>query len=291
MESLDVHHIDWVVVYAYFDETVGGQNDELTAVAGYLFDRAGVERFLQIYRETIEPLLPPDKHGVKMFHAAPCFDGDDPYFGIARPIRECILARMATAISKSVTVGVVVGIDQKEYGAGLLGSAVQINGKRPDSLEPWVGSKYSLCLLRCIHGLNDWMNGHNIDGPVEYVMESGNPKEDEAHRLLSRLNLSPLRGSLRMGNYGFRPKGPENPWLFAADYFAWVWQKNDRPILPNDVGDWQAPVRPMLESALHLGVDLTEQSVNTQAIVNAFNGLMYPVGLRVKVHSPSAERL
>jgi hypothetical protein len=73
--SLAVHGIDWRVVFAYFDETLGGAGDELTAVAGYLFDRDGVARFLSAYRSRVESLLPSDRHGRKMFHAAPCFDG------------------------------------------------------------------------------------------------------------------------------------------------------------------------------------------------------------------------
>jgi hypothetical protein len=46
LDSLRVHHIDWLALFAYFDDTWGGARRELRGWAGYLFDPAGAERFL-----------------------------------------------------------------------------------------------------------------------------------------------------------------------------------------------------------------------------------------------------
>lgn len=280
--SLDVHRIDWVVVFAYFDETFGGAHNDLTAVAGYLFNPEGAERFRQEYQKNVEPLLPIDpKRGVKMFHAAPLFDGDDPFFGIERHVREGILARMAEAIRKSVTVGVVMGIERAEYEIGLKGRyiGIQIGERRMESLQPWVGSEYTLCLLRCIHGLNAWLDSQGVGADrVEYVIESGSKHLDaEASQMLARLGPSPLGKKYRWDKYSFVQKGPDTPWLFATDYFAWVWQRNDRlseGVLKDEYGDWQTPVLPLIQDKLHLASYLTEQSVNMQALVNTVNRLI-----------------
>ncbi len=56
--SLDVHGIDWVIVFAYFDETFGGADNKLTAVAGYLFDADGVDLFRKLYQQNVEPYIP-----------------------------------------------------------------------------------------------------------------------------------------------------------------------------------------------------------------------------------------
>jgi hypothetical protein len=263
---------------AYFDETIGGARNALTAVAGYLFDSSGLERFTELYRNKVEPLLPIDDRGRKLFRSAPCFDGRNQFFGIERPIRELILARMAAVIRESATVGVVVSIEQEEYEAGLSGRymSVRLNGEKAKSLQPWVGSKYSLCLLRCIHGLNDWLDRQGVEAPIEYTIEAGpNQREqEEAVAILQRIERSPsLSQKYRFGRYRFQAKAPDVPALFAADYFVWNWQRNDRAATSSEIGDWKSALIPLLESKPHLASDLTEQSVNTQALVNVFNGL------------------
>lgn len=284
--SLDVHGIDWVVVFAYFDETFGGAHNDLTAVAAYLFDGDGVRRFRELYQTTVEPMLPVDpKRGVKMFHAAPLFDRHPPFDGLERPVRECILARMADAIRESVTVGAVIGIENAEYNAGLLGRyiGIRVAGQRSNSLLPCVGSPYSLCLLRCIHGINAWLDSHGAErNSIEYVIESGSPHlQVEASTMLASLGACPLAAKYRWRKYSFVQKGPQDPWLFAPDYFAWVWQKNDRlgeTGLRDEYGDWQTPILPLIASKDHIASYLTEKSVNIQALVNSVNGLMGPRG-------------
>ncbi len=134
--------------------------------------------------------------------------------------------------------------------------------------------------MRCIGGLNHWLDENNIEGPIEYIMESGqNPQiEEEATVILSNVSASEkLRKKYRLGGYGFREKGPETPWLFAPDYFAWTWQKNDARIEEpeKDVyGDWRSALLPLIEGKPHLVKHLSEGALNVMALVNEFNGLM-----------------
>jgi hypothetical protein len=278
--SILVHGIRCVVVFAYIDDTKGGANDDLTAVAAYVFDDAGLAEFKRLYQAKVEPLIPPDKHGRKIFRASACYAQDEPFL-IERPIVECILTSMAESIRQSVSVGVVAGIERSEYDIGLQGRYVDINvgGKRVESLGPWVGAKFTLCLMRCIQGINDWMNREKRNGPISYAIEAGpNVREQEqATALLARVaDRRELVERYRLGGYGFWPKSPDMPWLFAADYFAWEWQRYDRIANKSASGEWRQTILPLIEDKPHFASYLTETSVNTQALVNAFYGVRLP---------------
>jgi hypothetical protein len=213
---------------------------------------------------------------------------DDQFFGMRRPIRECILGRMAEVIRETMTVGIVIGIEQAEFDAGLKGqyyrvrtkpsadNRVQFTERKPYTLAPLVGSQYSLCILRCIHGINQWLDEQQMQGQIEYVIEAGCPHQDEADAILGRLSLSKLAQKYRFRKFSFVKKGPDNPWLFAPDYFVWAWQRNDRVsegAIGDEYGDWQKALIPLIGSKPHFATYLTAQSVNTQALINFANGL------------------
>jgi hypothetical protein len=69
LEGLHVHAIDWIVVFAYLDET--GTHDSATesVVAAYVFSKDGAKLFRRMGQENMYPLLPPDKHGIRMYHS------------------------------------------------------------------------------------------------------------------------------------------------------------------------------------------------------------------------------
>lgn len=231
----------------------------------YLFDRDGVSKFRELYQEKVEPLLPLDKHGRKMFRAAMCYDGDKQYSDIQRHIRECILASMAD-IRESVTVGAVVGIERAEYDAGLRGRHFNVpkiyDTGQDRRLAPVVGSDYSICLVRCISGLNDWLNKQEYRDKVQYVIEAGCEHEEEATDILSRIaDIPQLEQRFRWGSHRFVHKGPENPWLFSADYFAWEWQRNDRLAEYPDTGEWRTTILPLIEAKPHLALLKVHQPV------------------------------
>ena len=101
-------------MFAYFDET-GTHDAPETVVAGYLFSKDGVKLFRQLFLENISPLLPLDKHGRRMYHTTLCVGAYDQFAPLSQPQRERIVDLMAEAIIRSVTLGVVVGIEKSEY--------------------------------------------------------------------------------------------------------------------------------------------------------------------------------
>src|SRR5690242_12500486 len=112
LQSLDVHRTEWVVVFAYFDETgTSGGAERLTAVAGYLFTAEGADSFWELYKKNVEPLIPPDEDGVRMFHASQCILGYPPFNVLLVDEREHIVNQLVAAIQNSVTMGTVVAIE------------------------------------------------------------------------------------------------------------------------------------------------------------------------------------
>ena len=276
--SLDVHGIDWVVVFAYFDDTSGGARGELSGWAGYVFDPAGASRFRELYREKVEPLLPPDQSGRRIFRAAKIHALQGQFAGL-RDFREHIFKQMVAVLAETVTVGAVVCIEKPEYERGLKGRVinVRVKGHPSTNLRPWAGSPYSLCLLRCIQLLNQWMDEQRMSGDIEYVFENGTPHQPEIDGMLSRVGSNPdFAKRFRWAKYSFAEKGPKAPWLFAPDYFAWEWQRYDRNAEEPERGEWRTTILPLIEAKTHLASILTEASVNTQAAINVFNGLMGP---------------
>jgi hypothetical protein len=273
-------------VFAYFDETTGGdKNDKLEAVAGYLFDVDGVSHFLKRYREYVEPLIPirtrGKRIGQKIFHASSCFDGSDEYFGIKREIREAIMGRMATVIAESVTVGAVIAVEHEQYRLGRRGRYMQVDIQgqpRSNDLAPWIGSMYSMCLHRCIDSLNQWLGAERPDASgIEYVIEQGAAHQEEATQVLDRIaSNEKLKARYRWRSHKFIEKTAENPWLFAPDFYAWEWQRYDRLVEEGRAEKERSLLQPALDAKPHLAMYLMEAAVNTNAVINAFYGLVRP---------------
>lgn len=278
LDSLRVHRIDWLVLFAYFDDSSGGARNELRGFAGYLFDPAGAERFLELYRAKVEPLLPPDRSGRRIFRASKINALQGQFAGL-RDIKEHIFSQMAATLAESVTVGAVVCVEKAEYERGLLGphSRIRMKGHPTTNLRPWAGSPHSVCLFRCITLLNQWLDEQGISGSIEYVFELGTPHHKEIDRLCSRIGQHrDFKRRFRWGKYGFAEKSPDTPWLFGADYFAWEWQRYDRNSGEPERSEWRTVILPTIEAKPHLASVLTAASVNTQAIINGFKGLLGP---------------
>lgn len=279
--SLRARGIEWLIVIAYLDETnVPGAPDRLTAVAGYLFAPEGVTEFERRYRATVEPMLPLDKHGQKVFHANKCLTtfGYDQFEKMSADDREEIARRLVAALIPSVTMGAVVGVLQQDYDDGLSGRFARLRTAAvPDdhALAKVVGSKYSVCLIRCVQLIADWMDQKDLSGDVEYVFEAGCSHSAQAHLLLSRLITIPhLKKRYRMRDFAFADKGPQHPWLAAADYFAWEWQRYDQNSSQPHRGEWRETIFPLIEAKPHVPAYLSGQSVAVQAIVNTANNLL-----------------
>lgn len=278
LESLDVHRIEWVVVFAYFDETgTEGGNERLTAVAGYLFDKTGAERFWDAYEANVEPLLPVNPKGKqvgkKVFHASHCILGHEAYKGMKEDAREEIVNQLVLAINQSVIIGSVVAVEPGDYADGIAGKggfSALINGQKV-SLDPWVGSKYSACLMQCVQQINSWMDGQKIDGEIEYIFESGCDHQLEANGMMELVKKSPeLTRRYRLKKHSFMCKGPDVPWLAPPDLLVWEWQRADLNAKEQYRKEWRMTLAELADAKPLAVRYMTPQSIGIHALVNAF---------------------
>jgi hypothetical protein len=278
--SLQAFGIEWVVVFAYFDETgTSGGAERLTGVAGYLFDQAGVTKFRELYQAKVEPLIPPNDKGIRVFSASGVNAGRDHYHMPGRA-KEAIFGAMVEALSETVIMGAVVAVTPEDYAEGIKGRYIRVRSSDPrDSIALRAGSKYSACLLRCIEQINTWLDleKRDVDGGIEYTFESGCNHHEEAHRIMTRIEQVPyLKAKYRWRKFSFVSKGPDNPWLAGPDYFAWEWQRYDRNAMEPEHGEWRTTIVPLIEAKPHIAKYLDPASVNIQALINAFYGLRRP---------------
>ena len=161
-------------MFAYFDETgTSGGAERLTGVAGYLFDQAGVTKFRELYQAKVEPLIPPNDKGIRVFSASGVNAGRDHYHMPGRA-KEAIFGAMVEALSETVIMGAVVAVTPEDYAEGIKGRYIRVRSSDPrDSIALRAGSKYSACLLRCIEQINTWLDleKRDVDGGIEYTFE------------------------------------------------------------------------------------------------------------------------
>lgn len=263
--SMEVHGIDWIAVFAYFDETGAHDSAPDTVAAGYVFSKDGAKKFRQMFDANILPLLPPNKHGQRIFRATKCVLGYDQFAALTVPQRERIVDLMVDAIKASVTFGVVVGMEKQEYAKALTASP---------ALREVVGDEYAVCLIRCIENLAGRLDHDNVQGRIEYVFEAGCPHQNEASAILGNISLSPeLKKRYRWHDYAFRDKSPDVPQLFAADLLAWEWQRARINSLNPQRGEWRLTLKKLMTGTSHIAEYQNATSIGIRALINSAYGI------------------
>ena len=267
-DSLEVHGVDWIIVFAYFDETGTHDSAPDTVVAGYLFSKDGAKRFRQTFMETIYPLLPPDKYGRRIYHSTKCIGGYEPYDTLSIDDREHIVDLMVDAIKNSVALGCVVGMEKQEYAKALANSPI---------LRQLAGSEYTVCLHRCIENMAAWVNEKEIQGRIQYVFEAGCKHQQEANDIFARISKSEeLKKRYRWHSFSFVEKGLDVPQLGVPDLLAWEWQRARVNSLNRKRGEWRLTLKKLVHGppkTPHLLEYESETAVGIRALVNAFYGI------------------
>jgi len=128
--------------------------------------------------------------------------------------------------------------------------------------------------MRCIENIAEWCDKNGVDGRIEYVLEAGCNHEKDAVSILDRVAQSAeLTRRYRWAKYSFVSKGPENPWLFAPDLYAWEWQRMDQNSENRQRGEWRMTLADLFEAKPHIGSYLKPESVAIRAMINSFYGL------------------
>lgn len=169
----------------------------------------------------------------------------------------------------TVTLGVVVAIEPQEY----LEAAAQ-----SPIVSELAGSKYSMCLVRCMENMVAWLNQEKKDGDVEYLFEDGCEHQPEAMSILGRISQSPkLNERYRRNKHSFIPKSEKSPWLYPADLLAWEWQRAHVNATNPHRNERRPTLKTLFEGTPHLTPEYqTATMVNIRAAINKFYGLTGP---------------
>ena len=65
----------------------------------------------------------------------------------------------------------------------------------------------------------------------------------------------------RWKTHSFVSKGPEHPWLFASDLYAWEWQRMDLNSEQRQRGEWRMTLADLFDAKPHLSSYLAPESV------------------------------
>jgi hypothetical protein len=195
---------------AFFDETGTHNGHPLTAVAGFLFDDAGLDKFEADWQKRTADLEEP-------FHTVDCVHGRGQFEGWPEPVRLLLMHDLPEIIIQTRICGFISFVESNEYDQWC---------KENPRYVSWIGSAYTVCLMKCVETAGLVARQNQFEGDIDYVFESGCDKQQEASEFMLRLDKNPdLKAGLRVGKWGFSPKKTELA-LCAADFLCWQWQRN-----------------------------------------------------------------
>ena len=231
------------VLQAYFDES---EQAGIFSVAGFVFAKPQVKKFAREWSALFDPYG--FAHMTDLHARHEQFDGIDD----AEAARLCTQA--VKIINKRATYGIAVGVDKNELDPLL-----------PKHIEGFEDA-YPYCCHMAMMELGVLIGNSGSDDQVAYVFESGNQYSKEAHRLMSKTDVSPeLKSAYRHHSHAFVPKECAVP-LQAADLLAWEYARY-----------WDLTVRqskiPMRKSfAALLSRGFTTMEFNDRFKINFYTG-------------------
>jgi hypothetical protein len=258
-----VRHGSWgVALRAFFDETGTHNGHPLTAVAGFLFDSRGLDKFEAAWQKRTADLKEP-------FQTYDCVHGREQFEGWPEPQRLLLMHDLPEIIIQTRVCGFLSFIESNEYDQWC---------KENPRYVSWIGSPYTVCLMKCVETAGLIARQNQFDGDIDYVFESGCDKQQEASEFMLRLDKNPkLKAGLRVGNWGFAPKKRE-PALCSADFLCWEWQRNYVEATKNlaDISwkprsEFQILLSPNPTEIYHQRI--SKENLSSRAMTNAAHGI------------------
>lgn len=197
---------------AYLDRGARTDDGGVMCVAAALFEPAQYKRFSREWNRMLKGVKP---GGVPYFHATDFFPGAGEHFGnIPHTRRNEIARKLPALINRNVLQVVAITFRTDEFRA-----------VAPLSWQQTFGSLHGVAVQMCAGAIGHWANERNYDGPVAYVLESGdNDETDVENRIVGLASRPDQKKHIRYFSHSFVPKGGTRG-LEVADYFAWQWNK------------------------------------------------------------------
>ncbi len=194
-------------VKAYFDESdrsnAGGC--DIFAVAGVVFTRKAVDRFIYKWRKMLGP--------VNCFHMADLAARQGEFKGLSE-VEAGTLLKEAVAILNRYRLAVVACSCRVSDFEAL--KRVRFRG---------FDSPYAICAESCMIQLGSWLNSQKNSPEVAYFFEAGHRHASDAQWLLARISEHEvIERAYRYRSYKFLKKEDAVP-LQTADLVAWEYAK------------------------------------------------------------------
>jgi hypothetical protein len=205
------------VLEAFFDETGTHQGSPVTGVAGFLFDKEGLQRFDSGWEKIGYDLKQP-------YRTAHCAARHGQFRDSKKwPPWRCdqLMGKLAMLSSETRIAGFIASTQQADF--------AKLSADTP-SLARWGKSIYSIALLQCLDMVG-WFARQRGEQDVYYWFEEGGQHEAEARDIIKRASLDPvLKKRFRHGGDSFVPKG-QLVALYSSDQLGWEWQSNYAKLL------------------------------------------------------------
>jgi len=200
-----------LVFHAYFDETGSGENDALTAVAGFVYDKAGLAAFTDAWEPKVEGLA-------KLYRTSSCNAARGPFSEWERDERERLMNTLATLGANHAQAAFVVATGKEEF------DAARENGP---GIRNFLDSPYAMCVVSVLSMVSSWAKSTHPGKGVHCWFESGGPGEKATAALIAGLFNDPETKdffSAITGRSWIRKECA--PVLCSADLLAWEWRRN-----------------------------------------------------------------
>ena len=251
-----------LVLQAFFDETGSGENDELTAVAGFVYDKEGLENFTKHWGPEVSNL---SGH----YRSSPCNAGQEPFRLDDWPEqrRQKLMDKLATLSADHALAAFVVATGREDFEA----ARENIPG-----IRRFLDSPYTMCAVNVLAMASSWVESARPGEKVYCWFEAGGPGEKKTVELVTRLIIDPETKdifSFIKGRAWIPKEGA--PALCSADLLAWEWRQN--VLKSQDV--WTPRMYLMMErmqvqSKPILPHHITGNALTRSALLNLFPGFL-----------------
>jgi hypothetical protein len=200
------------VLNAFFDETGTNQGHRVTAVAGFLFDEEGLQRFNNGWNKIGGDLKEP-------YRTYDCANRKGQFENNPEwPPWRCdqLMGGLAVVSSETRIAGFIASTQQTDF--------AKVSADMPGF--SWLcRSIYSVAVLQCLDMVG-WFARQRGEQDVHYWFESGDEHEEETRDIVKQASLDPiLKKRFRYGGDTFVPKGQLTA-LYSSDQLGWEWQSN-----------------------------------------------------------------
>ena len=133
-----------LVLQAFFDETGGHESHDVTAVAGFVYNKAGLTEFTEAWGRRVASLPMP------YYRSASCNAGAEPFTppDWDRDRRESFMDELANLSTRHALAGFVVATRKSDY------EDACENGP---GIKKLIHSPYTLCLMGVLSEVSDWV--------------------------------------------------------------------------------------------------------------------------------------